>query len=90
MFATALKTILKGGNLSEGLIIKEWLEVQGVNIVKCPKCGDEMEIKSGQWDHNLTVKAGLFGMKRPVMYVCKQCGYIEFYLKSFSTSCKSR
>lgn len=40
-----------------------------------------MEEKSGMWDHNLTVKTGVFGIKRPVMYVCKNCGYIEFYLK---------
>ena len=51
------------------------------NMDKCPKCGGEMEVKSGKWDHNITVKAGLFGMKRPEMHVCKQCGYIEFYLK---------
>jgi predicted nucleic-acid-binding Zn-ribbon protein len=50
-------------------------------LTKCPKCGGEMEAKSGKWDHNLTVKAGLFGMKRPEMHVCKQCGFIEFYLK---------
>lgn len=53
----------------------------GSRIGKCPKCGGEMEAKSGKWDHNLTVKAGLFGMKRPEMYVCKECGFIEFYLK---------
>jgi len=41
MFATALKTILKGDN-------KEVAEVQSVNMAKCPKCGGEMEIKSGQ------------------------------------------
>jgi predicted nucleic-acid-binding Zn-ribbon protein len=50
-------------------------------MTKCPKCGGEMEAKSGMWDHNLTVKAGLFGVKRPEMYVCKECGFIEFYLK---------
>jgi len=52
-----------------------------VFYLKCPKCDGEMEERSGKWNHNLTVKAGLIGMKRPVMYVCKNCGYIEFYLK---------
>jgi predicted nucleic-acid-binding Zn-ribbon protein len=50
-------------------------------VKKCPKCGGEMEVKSGWWDHNLTVKAGMLGMQRPEMHVCKECGFIEFYLK---------
>lgn len=49
--------------------------------IKCPKCGAEMEERSGKWEHNLTVKKGMFGMERPKMYVCKSCGYLEFYLK---------
>lgn len=48
---------------------------------ECPKCGDEMETKGGKWDHNLAVKTGLFKPTRQKMHICKQCGYIEFYLK---------
>ena len=47
----------------------------------CPKCGGEMEVKSGKWDHTLTVKSGVFRAKRPEIHVCRNCGYIEFYLK---------
>ena len=46
--------------------------------MKCPKCGGEMKVKSGRRDHTLRVG---FIMKRPEMHVCKQCGFIEFYLK---------
>jgi len=50
-------------------------------LAECPKCGGEMETNGGKWDHNLAVKTGLFRATRPKMHVCKQCGYIEFYLK---------
>lgn len=50
-------------------------------LVECPKCGGEMETNGGKCDHNLAVKTGLFRATRPKMHVCKQCGYIEFYLK---------
>ena len=48
---------------------------------KCPKCEGDMEEKSGRWDHTLTVKRGKIKAARPLMYICKNCGYIEFYLK---------
>lgn len=40
-----------------------------------------MEEKSGKFDHNLTIKLERFGMKRPTLFFCTKCGYLEFYLK---------
>ena len=52
-------------------------------MASCPKCGGEMKAATGETSHNVTVKSGhgVFDVKSPSMYVCKQCGYIEFYLK---------
>jgi len=45
---------------------------------KCLKCGGEMEERGKFYDHNLSVRGWL---TKPKMYVCKKCGYIEFYLE---------
>jgi len=49
--------------------------------VDCPKCGGEMEEVTGRWDHSLTVRSGTFTRKRPDLFACKKCGYLEFYVK---------
>jgi len=47
----------------------------------CPKCNSLMERKGSRFDHTLAVKTGVIGAKRPAMYVCEKCGYLEFYLE---------
>jgi len=50
-------------------------------VLTCPKCGGTMEEISG-WSHNLVVKSGILSAKRPKLFVCQRCGYMEFYLKN--------
>jgi len=48
---------------------------------KCPKCGREMQKKSLHWwgSAGWTISGVSFSQIKP--YVCKECGYVEFYTK---------
>jgi uncharacterized protein with PIN domain len=59
--------------------IKQRLE-GGETLATCPKCGGEMEAKPKD-NHNVTVKSGHGVFEKAGMYVCSNCGYIEFYSK---------